>query len=87
MSRRDLLRAAMAGAIVLPSERFVRRFFPVGIDLPRVWRPQSGEELLSMLSRARGNDEFHLEVDRSLTLPLDKWLVLARGGFGWQGHV
>lgn len=36
-TRRDFLRAGLitAAAIVLPDEQFVRRFFPVGIDLAR----------------------------------------------------
>lgn len=37
-TRRDFLRAGLvtaATALVIPDERFVRRFFPVGIDLRR----------------------------------------------------
>ena len=33
MDRRELLRLLGGSAIVVPAERFVRRFFPVGIDL------------------------------------------------------
>lgn len=35
MNRRDLLRLGVATGLVVPAERFVRRFFPVGIDLNR----------------------------------------------------
>ena len=36
-TRRDFLRAGLvtAAAIIVPDEQFVRRFFPVGIDLRR----------------------------------------------------
>lgn len=79
ISRRDLLRAAMAGVIVLPSERFVRRFFPVGIDLPRVWRPQSGEELASMAQRAREGDTILIERVLTLTSPIEIGSVTVTG--------
>lgn len=35
MNRRDLLRLGVATGMVVPAEKFVRRFFPVGIALKR----------------------------------------------------
>lgn len=56
MNRRDLLRLAVGAGVVVPAERFVRRFFPVGIDL-RAPRLVSMAESVVQFDVVFGEDE------------------------------
>ena len=61
-TRREFLRltALATGALVLPGEQFVRRYFPVGISLPRTFRVATVAEWQLAMRNARGGDTVHI---------------------------
>ena len=83
-TRREFLRltALATGALVLPGEQFVRRYFPVGISLPRTFRVATVAEWQLAMRNARGGDTVHIvdTIQGTTEAPL---VVPRPRGQGW----